>query len=269
SFITVTVPATATDQAAGCNPYWPVLRPCLGCRQPSRRHIALDAPPSQEDWLTLLAVGDVNGLAVHGQRSFLHRLGHGRVGEDHHAQILGTGAEFHGDGTLLYQLGSARPDHGHAKNPVALGAGDDLDETGCVVGGHGTPTGGEGKHADIDLDAFGLELLLVLANPGCFGVSVDHRRNQVVVHLRLVAGNALGDDDAFLGGLVGQHQATHHITDNVNARHRSGAVVVDINIATLVQGNAGVGGQQVRGDRTTTNRDDQTVEGHFLVALGV
>src|SRR5690606_23913692 len=115
----------------------------------------------------------------------------------------------------------------------------------------------------------GLELLLVLANPGCFGVSVDHRRNQVVVHLRLVAGNALGDDDAFLGGLVGQHQATHHVTDGVNARHRSGAVVVDIDIATLVQGNAGVGGQQVRGDRTTTNRDDQTVEGHFLVALGV
>src|SRR5690606_15153949 len=265
SFITVTVPATATDQAAGCNPYWPVLRPCLGCRQPSRRHIALDAPPSQEDWLTLLAVGDVNGLAVHGQCSFLHRLGHGRVGEDHHAQILGTGAEFHGDGTLLYQLGSARPDHVHAKNPVALGAGDELDETGCVVGGHGTPTGGEGKHADIDLDAFSLEQLLVLADPGGYGAGVDNRQNQIEVHLRLVTGDALSIYNTLFGGLVGQHQAAHHVTDGVNARLRGGAVVVDIDIATLVQGNTGVGGQQIRGDRTTTNRHDQTVEGHFLV----
>src|SRR5690606_3825103 len=74
---------------------------------------------------------------------------------------------------------------------------------------------------------------------------------------------------ALFRGLVGQHQTTHHVTDRINARHRGGAVVVDEDVTTLIQGNAAVGCQQVGGDRTAAHRHDQLVEHHFLIALGI
>src|SRR5690554_6233994 len=119
------------------------------------------AGSNREDSSAFLAVGDVNGLTTHCQGSFLHRFRHGRVREDHHAQVFGTGAEFHGDGALLDQLGRARADDVYAQYAVGLGAGDDLDETTGVVGSHGAATGSEGEHADVDINAFGLQLLFV------------------------------------------------------------------------------------------------------------
>src|SRR5690606_33587195 len=117
------------------------------------------------------------------------------------AQVFGAGAEFHGDGALLDQLGRARADDVNAQHAVGLGIGDDLDETGGVVGGHGTAAGGERSDADIDLDSLGLQGLLGLADPGDFRMGVDHRRDQVVVHLGLVTGDALGNHHAFFRSL--------------------------------------------------------------------
>src|SRR5690606_17046363 len=248
-FITVTVPATATDQATGS--------------------IFLHTRSPRGYCSALLPVGDMNRLTVDCQSRFLHRLGHGRMREHHHAQVFGTGAELHGDGTLLHQFCRARPDHVHTQHTVRLGTGDDLDETGGIVGRHGTPAGGEGEHADIDFDAFGFQLLLVLADPGRFRMGIDDRGDQIVVHLSLVTGNELSYYHALFRGLVGQHQTTHHVTDRINARHRGGAVVVDEDVTTLIQGNAAVGCQQVGGDRTAAHRHDQLVEHHFLIALGI
>src|SRR5690606_20628283 len=189
--------------------------------------------------------------------------------KDHHAQIFSAGAEFHGNGALLYQLGRARADYVYTQYAIGLGAGDDLDETAGVVGSHGTTAGSEGEHADVDINAFGLQLLLVLANPGGFRMGVDDGRDQIVVHLGLVTGDALGNHHALFRGLVRQHQTAHHVTDSVHARHRSGAMIVNVDIAALIQGNTGVGSQQISGDRTTANGNDQLVEGHFLIALGI
>ncbi|MNE25455.1 hypothetical protein D3C80_1187860 [compost metagenome] len=138
-----------------------------------------------------------------------------------------------------------------------------------IVGSHGTAAGGEREGADVDGNAFGLQLLLGLADRGDFRMGVDDRRDQVVVHLRLVAGDALGNHHALFRGLVGQHRTTHHVTDGVHARHAGGALVVDIDEAALVQGHAAVGSQHVLGHRATADRDDQLVEGQLLLAGSV
>src|SRR5690606_7692782 len=222
-----------------------------------------------EDSSAFLAVGNVNGLATHCQGSFFHRFRHGRVREDHHAQVFGASAEFHGDGALLDQLGRARADHVHTQYAVGLGAGDNLDEAGSIVGSHGATAGSEGEYADVDFDTFGFQLLLVLANPGGFGMSVDDRRDQVVVHLRLVTGDALGNHYALFRRLVGQHQAAYHVTDGIHARYRRSAMIIDIHIAAFVQINTGIGSQQIGSNRATADGNDQLVEGHFLIALGI
>src|SRR5690606_3865507 len=219
--------------------------------------------------LALLAVGHVNGVAIHRQGRFVKRLGKGRVREHHHAQVFGAGAELHGNGALLNQLGGARADHVNAQHAVGLGVGDDLDEAGGLVGGHGAAAGGERRDADVDVHALGLQRLLGLADPGDFRVGVDNARDQVVVHLGLLPGDALGDHHALFRGLVGQHGAAHHVTDGVHARHAGGAVVVDEDEAALVQGHAAVGGQQIGGHRATAHGHDQLVEGQLMFAVGV
>ncbi|MNE01767.1 hypothetical protein D3C80_942170 [compost metagenome] len=157
----------------------------------------------------------------------------------------------------------------NAQDAVGLGIGDHLDEAGGVVGSHGAAAGGEGEGADVDLDAFGLQGLLGLADPRDFRVGIDDRRDQVIVHLGFVAGDALGDHDALFRRLVGQHGATYHVTDGVDARNAGLALVVDEDETALVQGHAAVGGQQVGGHRATAHGHDQLVEGQLLLALGV
>src|SRR5690606_35322623 len=93
--------------------------------------------------------------------------------------------------------------------------------------------------------------------------------DQVVVHLGLVTGDALGNHHAFFRSLVGQHGAAHHVADGVHARHAGGAEVIDEDEAALVQGHAAVSGQQIGGHRTTAHGHDQLVEGQLLFATGV
>src|SRR5690606_33654989 len=174
---------------------------------------------------------------------------------------------FHTDGALLNQLGRRRPHHVNAQYAVGLGIGDDLDQTGRVVGGHGTAAGSEREDTDVDLDAFALEHLLGLAYPRDFRMGVDDRRDQVVVHLRLVPGDTLGNHHALFGRLVRQHRATHHVTDGVDAGNASRALIIDEDEAALVHVHTGIGCQQVGSDRTTANRDDQLVEGLLLLAF--
>ena len=51
---------------------------------------------------TLLAISDVNSVTIYGQSCFMQRLRKGRMGENHHSQVFGTGTELHANG--------ARPD---------------------------------------------------------------------------------------------------------------------------------------------------------------
>src|SRR6202035_6023692 len=97
------------------------------------------------------------------------------------------------------------------------GVGQDVDET---FGGEvhlGAGIGGEGKLSDVVADISGLELLLGFADRSDFRISVNHVRNDVVVHVSSLAGENFGDRDAFLLGLVRQHRAGDDIADGIDA----------------------------------------------------
>src|SRR5690606_38839730 len=208
-------------------------------------------------------------MTVYSQSRLMQRLGERRVREDHHTKVFGAGAEFHRNGALLNQLGSTWANDMHAENAVSLGIGNDLDETSGFVGGHRPSAGRERSDADVDVNPFGLQLLLGLADPCDFRVGVDDARDQVVVHLGLVTGDTLSNHHALFRGLVGQHRTAYHVTDGINARYAGRAEVVDEHEAALIHGPATVGGQQIGGYWTTAHSDDQLVEGQLLFAGGV
>ncbi len=109
--------------------------------------------------------------------------------------------------------------------------------------------------------AFGLQLLLGLANPRDFREGVDHPRNRVEVDVRLLADNALGHSHAFVFRLVGEHRATHHVADGPQARHLGLAVVVHLDEAARVHAQAHRFQIQVVGVRHAADGHDQAV--HF------
>src|SRR5690606_13342366 len=112
-------------------------------------------------------------MTVYSQSRLMQLFVGRRVREDYINEVFGAGAVFHRNGALLNQLGSTWANDMHTENAVSLGIGNDLDETSGFVGGHRTSAGRERSDADVDVNAFGLQLLLGLADPCDFRVGVD------------------------------------------------------------------------------------------------
>src|SRR5690554_1231435 len=211
----------------------------------------------------------MNRSAVDSQRGFLDRFRDRRMREHHHADILSTGAKLHGNGALLNQLGSTWANGMYAQHAVSTGVSNDLNEACRVIGSHGTTAGSKREHPNVDRNAFCLELLLSLADAGNFRMGIDNTRNQVIVDLRLLSCNALGNHDAFFGCLMCQHRATHHITNGVDTRYAGGTLVIDIDKTAFVQIDAAISCQQVVGFGTTAYGNNQLVKSLLLLAVSV
>ena len=93
------------------------------------------------------------------------------------------------------------------------GVGEDLHEARGVAQRPRAAVGRERKAAGPVGDALGLQLLLGLADPGDLRRRVDHPRHRVEVDVAVLAGDALGDRDALLLGLVREHRAAHDVAD--------------------------------------------------------
>ena len=115
------------------------------------------------------------------------------------ADVLGQRAHLDGQRRLGDDVGRAVADDVDAEHLVRVGVDDDLHEAVGVGVGDRAAERGEGELADLDLAALRLGLLGADAGGGDFGVGEDHGRDAAHVHLRLVAGDDLGDD---LGLLV-------------------------------------------------------------------
>src|SRR3989441_11760169 len=98
-------------------------------------------------------------------------------------------------------------------------------------------------------DAFGLQLLLGLADPGDLRGGVDHPRDGVVVHVAALPGDDLGHHHALVLALVREHRPAHHVADGVDARQAGAAVLVDLDEALGVQLEADILGAQAIGVR--------------------
>src|SRR6185369_15918655 len=96
-------------------------------------------------------------------------------------EILAGRAELHRDHTLGDELGRQWTDHMHAKNAIARGVGQDLDEARRVAHRARPSIGRERKAAGTVSDAFCLQLLLGLADPRDFRRSVDDPGHRIEI----------------------------------------------------------------------------------------
>ena len=147
-----------------------------------------------------------------------------------------------------------------AEDPIRLRVRDDLHQAVGIVGRQRAPGGGEGEGAGLVGHAIRREFLLRAPDGRDFRVRVDDRRNAVVVDLRWLARDALGNHHALFRTLVRQHGPAHDIADGVDVRCFRHALVVDEDEAPLVEGDAAVVRQQVPGPRTPPDGHDQLVE---------
>ena len=85
----------------------------------------------------------------------------------------------------------------------------------------------------------------------------------------IVAGNAIGDRNAFFLAFVRQHRAAHHITHRPDILDAGGAMVVDLNEFSLVEFYASALAQQSLCVGPTSHGNNDLVYRQRLLALGV
>src|SRR5690606_32277177 len=213
------------------------------------------------------SVGLVDRPLVDRHRGVMDRFGQARVRVADAGQVVGRAPELHRQDALVDQLGDVRADQVHAQHAVGLGVCQHLHEAGRLDHRHGATVGREGEAPGLVGDAFVLELLLGLADPGQLRLGVDHPRDGVEADVAGQASDQLGYGDAFLEALVRQHRAAHAVAHGPDAVHAGVAVLVDFDLAALVELHAAVVGQQALGRGPAADGHQQPVDGDGLLAL--
>merc|ERR1712172_78448 len=91
-----------------------------------------------------------------------------------------------------------------------------LDQTISVIVALGSAVGSKGELSNVVGDSVGLQLLLVLADPGHLGVGVDHAWDAVVVDVNRTPDHSLAADNGLVLGLVREHGALDDVADGVD-----------------------------------------------------
>src|SRR5829696_396201 len=177
----------------------------------------------------------VDGALVDGHGGFLDRLGAGRMRVAGAREVLGRAAEFHQHRRFVDHLARFRPDDVHPEHPGGRRVGEDLHEAVGGVVDLGAAVRREGELADVVGDPRGLQLLLGPAYRGDFRVRVDDARDDLVVHVAGLAGEDLGDRDALVLRLVGEHGSGDDVADGVDARDVGGEMGVGLDGAAAVE----------------------------------
>lgn len=176
----------------------------------------------------------MDGLAVGGHGSLLEGLGERGVSVRGASNVLGRCTVLKGKSALSDHLTGVGADNVHTEDTVGLSVGKELDETLRVGVGLGARVGAEGERADLVLDTGLLELSLVLADPGDFGVGVHDAGDGAVVDVAVVLGDVLDGGNGLLLSLVGKHGAEGAVTDHADVRDLGAVLLVDHEAATAV-----------------------------------
>jgi len=145
------------------------------------------------------------------------------------------------------------------KDAVGLRAGQHLDETGWLAHTQRTTIGHERNLANLVGDAFRLELLFALADPGNFRSGIDDAWNGVEVAVTSLTSHQLGNHDALFHGLVRQHRSAHNVADRPDPWEIGLAVTIDFNHAAIGQLEANCFAIEAIGIRDAANGNDQAV----------
>src|ERR1700679_3267852 len=186
------------------------------------------------DALTL-PVDAVDRLLVHRQGSFVNGLRERRMGMNGALDILGAGRIFHGKHGLADQFARHRPDHVNAEHLVIVLGGYDLRKALRSFHRPCASARCERESAHLVGPAAGLDLFLGLSDPGDFRGGIDHRGNDLVIHLAEEARDQIGHHHALFLALVREHGAAHHVADRPDIGHAGAAMFIDLDEAPLIE----------------------------------
>src|SRR6266852_4627150 len=119
--------------------------------------------------------------------------------------ILGRSGKLYDVDRLGNQVGSPRPDNVDAKNSVRACVGNDLDQAIELVEATRPAVGGEGKLANAIFLPELFDLFFGQSYRGHLRPGVNHPGDRVVIDVSFLSRQTLGEGDALLLGLMGQH----------------------------------------------------------------
>ena len=153
--------------------------------------------------------------------------------------------------------------------PVGLSIREELDHTLSVEVGLRSRVGGEGERSGFVLDIGRLKLLLVLADPGNFGVGVHNGGNGTVVDVAVTLGEELDGGNTLLLGLVGEHRSESDVSNGSNVWDLGAELLVDDQAATLIGLETNVIQAKSGGVRSASNgdKDNISIKGLLLATL--
>jgi hypothetical protein len=201
----------------------------------------------------------MHSLAVSGHGGLLERLSKCGVSVASTSDVLSRGAVLERKSALGDHLAGVRADNVHTEDTIGLGVGEELDQTVGVGVGLGARVGAEGEGASLVLDAGLLELSLVLADPGDFGVGVHDARDGAVVDVTVVLGDVLDGGDSLFLGLVGEHGAECAVADHADVRDLGAVLLVDDEAAAVVGLKTDLLETETCGVGTTADGDEADV----------
>lgn len=212
---------------------------------------------------------EVDGLGVGSHGSLLESLREGRVSVARPGNVLAGSTVLDGEGGLGDHLTGTGADDVDSENAVSLGISNELDDTLSVEVGLGAGVGAEGESANVVLDTGGLDLGLVLANPGNLGVGVHDAGDGGVVDVAVALLDVFDDSDGLLLGLVGQHGAEGNVTDHTDVGNLGAVLLVNDQTAAVILVDANVLEAQTLSVRATANgdQDDIGVQSLLLATL--
>ncbi len=163
------------------------------------------------------------------------------MGVDDPGQLLVAALERHRRDQLGDHVAGAVADDVGAEDLAVLGVDDELDQAVFVVVDGRAADPAELLLADLDVVARLLRRRLGQADAGDLRVAEGGAGDQVLVdRVGLGAGRVLDRDDALLGGLVGERLGVDQVADRVDLRVRGPLVLVDLDLAVLLELDPGL-----------------------------